>query len=244
MKLLRHLANLGYGSRREVRRMIETGCVTDAQGSPLGLADDVPHANVRVDGQPLDPPQGMVLMLHKPLGVTCSHVDRGRSVYALLPTRYLRRKPVLSSVGRLDRDTSGLLLLTDDGDWLHRVIAPHTHVAKIYEATLAQDLHGDEAALFAAGTLVLRSESHALAPARLDVLERRRVRVTLTEGRYHQVRRMFAATGNRVVTLQRLAVGDLTLGGLEPGAWRQLDDDDMARVFVDPPFGCTPDRLA
>ncbi len=231
MKLLRQLASLGYGNRREVRHMIDAGRVTDASGRPLGMADEVVHAQVRVDGQPLDPPTGLVLMLHKPVGVTCSHADAGRIVYSLLPPRYLRRRPALSSVGRLDRETSGLLLLTDDGGWLHRVIALRAHVAKVYEATLAQDLRGDEATLFAAGTLMLRSETRPLAPARLDVLAPRRVRLTLREGRYHQVRRMFAATGNRVVSLHRAAIGGLTLDGLEPGAWRPLDASDMARVF-------------
>jgi 16S rRNA pseudouridine516 synthase len=155
-------------------------------------------------------------------------------IYDLLPPRYGVRTPALSSVGRLDRDTTGLLLFTDDGALLHRIISPRAQVAKIYEATLAQDLRGDEAALFASGTLLLESENEPLAPAQLVVLGPRRARLTVTEGRYHQVRRMFAATDNHVDTLHRVAVGALTLGDLPIGAWRALDADEVALVFANP----------
>ncbi len=231
MKLLRHLANLGYGSRREVTQLLRDGRVTDTRGRILGARDAVRHADVRVDGEPLDPAPGMVLMLNKPVGMTCSRSDAGPVIYTLFPPRYLRRKPALSSVGRLDRDTGGLLLMTDDGSLLHRVISPRAHVTKIYEAELAADLRGDEAALFASGTLLLRSETRPLAPATLTVLGPRRVRLAITEGRYHQVRRMFAATGNRVVTLHRLAVGNLVLGSLAPGRWRQLACREIDAIF-------------
>lgn len=227
MKLLRYLANLGYGSRREVAAMLREGRVTDAQGCALHGEAIAVHAQVRVDGQALDPPPGMVLMLHKPEGVTCSRADAGRLIYTLLPPRFLRRRPAVSSVGRLDRDTSGLLLLTDDGALLHRLVSPRHHVAKVYRATLAEPLRGDEAERFARGDLMLHSEQRPLAPARLEVLGPRRVRLTITEGRYHQVRRMFAAVGNHVETLHREAIGSLELGDLAAGAWRLLDAREL-----------------
>src|SRR5690606_26224170 len=193
MKLVKSLANLGYGSRRQVALMFREGRVTDAAGEVL-YADDAPEwGDVRVDGEPLDPPPGLLLMLHKPVGYTCSTKDRGRLVYDLLPPRYALRSPVLSTVGRLDRDTSGLLLLTDDGQLLHRIISPKSKLPKVYEATLAEPLRGDEAALFASGTLMLESEATPLLPAGLEVLAPTRARLTLHEGRYHQARRMFAA---------------------------------------------------
>ena len=141
------------------------------------------------------------------------------------------RSPLLSTVGRLDRDTSGLLLMTDDGQLLHRIVSPKSHLPKVYEATLAQDLRGDEVALFASGTLLLESETTPLAPATLDVLGPRHARLTLTEGRYHQVRRMFAATGNHVEALHRTRVGGLSLGELPAGQWRVLGDDDLSTLF-------------
>jgi 16S rRNA pseudouridine516 synthase len=231
MRLVRLIANLGYGSRKDVAWMFREGRVTDPDGEVLYADDKVEHAQIYIDGEPLDPPTGIVLMMNKPLGVTCSRKDPGRVVYDLLPPRYRARSPALSTVGRLDRDTSGLLLFTDDGAFLHRIISPRASVSKIYEATLARDLHGDEQALFASGSLMLESETTPLLPASLDVLAPRHARLHLTEGRYHQVRRMFAATGNHVETLQRTAIGALTLQDLAPGAWRQLEANDVARIF-------------
>src|SRR3546814_7315484 len=112
MKLLRMLANLGYGSRRDVTALVREGRVTDASGVLLYIDDEPTHADVRIDGEPLDPPAGLVLMLYKPTGHTCSTKDRGRLVHDLLPPRFAHRSPQLSTVGRLDRDTSGLLLMT------------------------------------------------------------------------------------------------------------------------------------
>jgi 16S rRNA pseudouridine516 synthase len=232
MKLVKLLANLGYGSRKEVARLFREGRVTDAACDVLYADNAVAHAHVRLDGDALDPAPGMLLMLHKPLGTTCSTTDPGRVVYDLLPPRFRLRRPVLSTIGRLDRDTSGLLLMTDDGALLHRIVSPRTHLPKVYEATLARDLRGDEAEVFASGTLLLESERTPLAPARLEALGPRHARLTLTEGRYHQVRRMFAAVGNHVEALHRPRVGGLALDGLAAGAWRLLDDDDRRRLFA------------
>jgi 16S rRNA pseudouridine516 synthase len=237
MKLLRLLANLGYGSRKQVAALFREGLVTDAAGDVL-YADDVrEHADVRLDGEPLDPPQGLLVALHKPVGYTCSTKDPGRVVYDLLPPRWRSRDPLLSPVGRLDRDTSGLLLLTDDGALLHRITSPKSHLPKVYEATLAADLRGDEAATFAAGTLMLEGETTPLRPATLEVRSPRVVRLTLHEGRYHQVRRMFAAVGNHVAALHRVAIGGLGLEGIEAGAWRILDEAGRARLFAAPVGG-------
>ena len=231
MKLVKLIANLGYGSRKDVTQLFRSGRITDTDGEVLYADDVVAYESIRVDDEPLDPPVGLVLMLNKPLGVTCSRKDPGRVVYDLLPPRYNVRTPVLSSVGRLDRDTTGLLLFTDDGVLLHRIISPKAQVAKVYEATLAQDLRGDEGALFASGTLMLETEKEPLAPAVLEVLGPRHARLMVTEGRYHQVRRMFAAAGNHVETLRRISVGGLTLGELPLGEWRALDADEIASIF-------------
>ena len=231
MKLVKHLANLGYGSRKEVAWMFREGRVTDAAGEVLYADDPLEHDQVRVDGERLDPPPGLVLMLHKPAGYTCSTRDKGRTVYELLPARFARRDPGLSTVGRLGRDTTGLLLLTAAGGLLHRIVSPKSKLPKVYQATLAGDLRGDEAALFASGSLLLESEATPLLPAQLQVLGPRQAQLTLHEGRYHQVRRMFAAVGNHVEALHRPRVGGLELGGLAPGQWRALDASDLGRLF-------------
>ena len=232
MKLVKHIANLGYGSRKDVQWMFREGRITDAAGEALYADDPLDHDNVRIDGVPLDPPPGLLLMLNKPVGTTCSTKDPGRIVYDLLPPRFRLRSPALSTVGRLDRDTSGLLLLTDDGQLLHRIIAPKSKLPKVYLASLANDLRGDEDATFASGTLMLESEKMPLLPAELEVLDARLARLTLHEGRYHQVRRMFAAVGNHVEALHRERIGGLTLAGLPTGEWRALGDEDRARLFA------------
>ena len=232
MKLLRHIANLGYGSRRDVQWMFREGRITDAQGEVLYADDGVPFDAVRIDGEPLDPPPGLLLMLNKPVGHTCSMKDPGRIVFDLLPPRFRERNPALSTVGRLDRDTSGVLLFTDDGQLLHRIIAPKSKLPKVYLATLADDLRGNEAALFASGTLMLDNEKTPLLPAELEPLDARRARLVLHEGRYHQVRRMFAAIGHHVQALHRERIGGLTLGDLPEGQWRALDADDRDQLFA------------
>ncbi|ALN56019.1 ribosomal small subunit pseudouridine synthase A [Lysobacter enzymogenes] len=231
MKLVKLIANLGYGSRKDVAAMFRQGRIADADGEVLYADDQVEHAAIRIDGEPLDPPAGLALMLHKPVGYTCSTKDPGRVVYDLLPPRFRLRSPLLSPVGRLDRDTSGLLLLTDDGALLHRIVSPKAKLGKVYEATLAADLRGDEAATFASGELMLESEKTPLAPALLETLEPRRARLTLTEGRYHQVRRMFAAVGNHVEALHRARIGGLSLQDLPSGQWRALDSTDLETLF-------------
>ena len=236
-RLDRLLANLGYGSRREVHALVRERAiildgapVTDA-GARIPLTPDLPD-RMTVRGAALDPPAPLVLMMNKPEGVVCSHREPGRSVYDLLPARWRSRMPALSSIGRLDRDTTGLLLITDDGSFLHRVISPRSHAPKRYIATLRDPLRGDEAAVFARGDLMLDGEEKPLAPARLEVLDPRRARLTITEGRYHQVRRMFAAVGNQVQQLHRDRIGALGLPAeLEPGDWRRMSSDECAAVL-------------
>jgi 16S rRNA pseudouridine516 synthase len=217
------LANLGYCSRREARAWIDGGHVEIAGR----LADDPGEKTapdlVRVDGEPLDHPDGLLLLMNKPLGVVCSHDAReGPSVYGLLSPRWQRRNPPVTTIGRLDKDTSGLLLLTDQSDLVHRLTSPKHKVPKIYRATLDADLPATLGQLFASGTLVLRGETEPCAPAELSVLGPREAELTLTEGRYHQVRRMFASQGCEVLTLHRVRFGHLELGDLAPGKWREL----------------------
>lgn len=240
LRLDRLLGNLGYGSRAEIQRLARAGGIeldgaeiADASAR-IAVTADLPE-RMTVDGRPLDPPTGLVVLMHKPVGMTCSRKEDGPLVYDLLPPRWLRREPAISTIGRLDKDTSGLLLLTDDGDLLHRVISPRRHVAKVYRATLAGPLTGTEAALFASGDLVLEGEDKPLAPAVLESISETEARLTVTEGRYHQVRRMFAAVGNHVETLHRERVGGLALpADLSAGRWRLLSPAEVEQLFNQP----------
>ena len=242
VRLDRLLANMGYGSRKDIQAMIKYGHVL-LDGA--AITDSSQHVAVsrelsrrmRVEGEVLDPPPGVVLIMHKPLGVTCSHKEAGPLVYGLLPPRLRIRKPAISTVGRLDKETSGLLLLTDDGALLHRLIAPKSNVAKCYRTTLARPLRGDETERLAAGTLMLDGEDKPLLPVAMAIdpdtsSQSPVVHVTLTEGRYHQVRRMFAALGNHVTALHRERVGGLVLPpDLAPGEFRELTAVEVDNII-------------
>jgi 16S rRNA pseudouridine516 synthase len=238
MRLDRLLANMGYGSRRDIhtlarlrRVLIDGQPVLDANAR-VALTPDL-QARITVDDAALDPLPGMAVLLHKPVGVTCSHKESGPLIYDLLPNRWRVRDPQLSSIGRLDKDTSGLLLLTDDGALLHRVIAPKSQVAKTYLVTLDRPLNGDEAGIFVAGTLMLDGETKPLLPVEMTVLSPTTARVVLHEGRYHQVRRMFAAVGNHVTALHRETVGGLGIpDDLAAGSYRVLEPTDIAQIFA------------
>jgi 16S rRNA pseudouridine516 synthase len=224
------LSNLGYCSRREARTWIDSGrvLVKDRAADNPGMKCD--PADVRIDGEPLDHPAGLLLLLHKPAGVVCSHDAReGRLVYDLIPERWRRRNPPVTSVGRLDQETTGLLLLTDQAMLVHRLTSPKHKVPKIYSAVLDRDVPADRAEeiarQFAGGALVLDGEKDPCRPAILRWLGPRRAELTLVEGRYHQVRRMFASEGFTVISLHRESFGNLTLGDLPPGKWQELPLD-------------------
>jgi 16S rRNA pseudouridine516 synthase len=219
------LSTLGYASRREAVSWCRSGRVTRAGGGVIDRPDaKVAAGDVRVDGQPLDHPDGIFIVLHKPTGYVCSHDEgEGPTVYDLLPPRWRGRNPVPATIGRLDKDTSGVILVTDSGTWIHKLASPKHHVEKSYLATLDQPADAALADLFASGTLVLRGESTPCRPARLEPADGNKVRVSLTEGRYHQVRRMFAACGRQVVALHRESFGPYRADGLAPGEWSEAE---------------------
>lgn len=229
LRLDQALSRFGYCSRSEARYWVKGGRVA-VDGVPAKSENDrADPACLTVDGEKLDFPHGLLIMLNKPVGLVCSHDAReGERVYDLLPARLMARNPEPATVGRLDKDTSGLVFITDDGDLIHRWTSPKHEVEKEYEATLDADLPTDAAQTLAAGTLMLKDEGKKdhdkpCKGAKLEILAPRRARLTLTEGRYHQVRRMFAALGCTVLTLHRLRVGEYTLEGLPEGQWKAVD---------------------
>jgi 16S rRNA pseudouridine516 synthase len=217
------LANYGYCSRSEAKVWIRKGRVT-VSGKPVTSAEkkfspDIVH----VDGEPVDCPAGILALLHKPAGYVCSHDEgEGATVYDLLPERWLRRNPPVTTVGRLDKDTTGVLLVTDIGERVHQWTSPKHKVAKVYDVTVGGDLSAGLVELFAAGTLRLEGEEKLCLSARLEILSPREARLELTEGRYHQVKRMFASQGIEVLRLHRSRIGDFVLGELKAGEWRLL----------------------
>lgn len=227
VRLDRLLSSRGYCTRSHARAYLKEVEVSVAGQRAVREDAKVDDADVLIDGEPADPAR-IVAMMHKPAGVICSHDEgEGDLVYDLLPERWMQRNPIVTSAGRLDKDTSGLLIVTDDGALVHRLTSPKKHVPKVYLATLAYTLQGDDADRFASGELLLDGDKKPLLPATLELIEPTKVRITIVEGRYHQVRRMFAAVSNRVLTLHRERIGELTLGELVPGQWRMLSDAEL-----------------
>ena len=227
MKFLRRLdqilASLGYGSRREACRFIAEGRVTVAGVVQDDASSKAAPAAVQLDGTPLDFPNGLFVIFNKPTDCVCSHDQReGRRIYDLLPSRWLARRPAVTTIGRLDRDTTGLLLVTDNHALVHRLTSPRRHVEKVYQATLDRAPDPSLVEKFADGALLLAGEDKPCAAAELVLRGGSEVEITLTEGRFHQVKRMFAHFGYEVHRLHRSRFGDYTLGDLAAGQWRAL----------------------
>lgn len=226
------LASLGYCSRSEARAFLKTHAVTlrGVAGETGGVGErlrdtskKVRPDDVLIDGEPPDHPDGILLVLNKPVGLVCSHDPReGPNIYSLLPERWRARNPQITSVGRLDKDTSGLILLTDQTALVHRLTSPKHKVSKVYRATTASPIPPEAVALFASGALLLAGEKEPCHPAQLRIQNPNTAELTLTEGRYHQVRRMLASQGCEVVTLHRERFGPLNLEGIAPGTFREL----------------------
>ena len=229
MRLDRLLSQAAGLTRSRAQDAIRAGqvavdgvCATDPA---LKVSDG---ADVTLDGRPLGPPAPRYLMLHKPAGCVCATCDgRHPTVLDLLPPG---AREGLHVAGRLDLEVTGLILLTDDGAWSHRVTAPRRKCPKTYRAELAEPI--GEAALAALRRGVrLHGEDRDTRPATVERIGPAAVRISVTEGRYHQVKRMFAAVGNRVTVLHRERIGPVALDpALPPGGWRDLTAGEVASL--------------
>lgn len=231
MRLADLLFSQGFGSRRECSGLAVSGRVA-LPGRPAPGADEDLDAEgllFVVDGQTWRYQAQAVLMLHKPAGYECSREPRDHpGVLSLLPPP-LRRRGV-QPVGRLDQDTTGLLLLTDQGSLIHRLTHPKRHVAKVYLATTRHAIDDAQVAALLHG-VVLHDDPAPVRAAACQADGPHLLRLTLTDGRYHQVKRMVAAVGNRVEALHRCSFGPLQLGAdLPPGHWRWLEAAETANL--------------
>ena len=225
------LASTGRWSRREAKRLVKEGRVL-VDGIPALCAEDKVNPErsaVLVDGADIGYARQTYIMLHKPAGVLSATEDpRQRTVLDLLPPELRRRG--LFPVGRLDRDTEGLLLLTDDGALAHRLLSPKSHVDKVYYAHLDVPLGEEDRLAFAQG--IVLEDGYRCMAAELALLgDGGEVLITLREGKFHQIKRMAAARGSRVIYLKRLPMGALSLdGALPPGGWRCLTEEEIAGI--------------
>ncbi|MDQ7004519.1 MAG: pseudouridine synthase [Ghiorsea sp.] len=232
-RLEKIMSRLGYGARRDVPHWIREGWLTVNGEKPKSASAKVYADEVELDGKPLDHPHGLTVIYHKPLGTVCSRKEEGRIIFEDFPERWLGRKPPLSSVGRLDKDTSGLLVVTDDGKLNHYLTSPKHHISKTYAVTLDNPLTGHEAEVFASGTLMLEADDKPCLPAELNIINENSVNLVLHEGRYHQVRRMFAAMGNHVTALERTHTGNLSLASfnLQVGEYQSIEVEPLKQLI-------------
>ncbi len=224
-RLDKFLCDAGVGSRSQVKDILKAGRVA-VDGKPErdnSRKIDPEKQTVTLDGEILGGRRRVVLMLNKPAGYVTATEDRGPTVMALLPPEFLRQE--VKPVGRLDKETEGLLLFTNDGDLLHRLISPKNAVPKVYYARHEGTASDEDVAAFAAG-LVLRDGLECL-PAKLEPLGPGESLVTVCEGKYHQVRRMMASRGMHVEYLERRREGDLALGDLPRGQARELTEAEI-----------------
>ncbi len=238
MQLQDILFSQGFGTRRVCAGLIQHGHVTvDGQSVADSTAQFVPQGlRFAVDGVEWPYHEQAYLMLHKPAGTECSRKPSAYpSIYTLLPAP-LRQRPQkaatqgVQAVGRLDQDTTGLLLLTDDGQFIHRMSSPRHHVPKDYEVTAKHEVDDRQVAKLLEG-VVLDDDPQPVRAAACERTGERQLRLTLTEGKYHQVKRMIAAVGNRVESLHRSKIGRLVLPeDMAPGQWRWLSAEDLAAL--------------
>lgn len=222
------MCDCGVGTRSQVKQILKSGRVT-VDSSPVtdGSRKVSEGQCVRLDGEVLNQTGRVVLMLNKPAGyITATEDKTQRTVMELLPPQY--RNLELRPVGRLDKETEGLLLFTNDGELLHKLISPKKEVPKVYYAKHEGTASQADIAAFAEG-LELRDGTKCL-PARLESLGAGESLITVCEGKYHQVRRMMASRDMTVLYLERRAEGELTLGELPRGAVRQLDETEVASL--------------
>ena len=230
MRLDKLLSRLGAASRSGCRDLLRAGRVkVDGETVKDGSREVAPHALVTLDGETLDTRMTRHLMMHKPAGVLTALEDRKcQTVMDLLPPVYTSLNCM--PVGRLDKDTTGLLLFTTDGELAHRLLSPARHVDKVYEAEVEGELTQEDAARFAAG---IPLKDFTALPAKLAILSPSLARITVREGKFHQVKRMFGAVGKPVMALRRLSFGPVDLdASLKPGEYRELTEKETAALYA------------
>lgn len=229
MRIDKFLAQSTGLSRKEVHRLMHAEKITlDGEIIKNTGQHVTEDADIMLDGFPVEAPRDYYLMLHKPEGFVCSNQDGNHP--SVLNFIELPRADEMTICGRLDVDTTGLVLITSDGKWAHRVTSPKHKTGKRYRVETADPIPASAIDAFAEG-MMLNNEHKPTKPATLEILSDHQALVTLEEGRYHQVKRMFAAIGNRVTALHREQIGPITLDEeLDPGEYRELTAEEVAAI--------------
>jgi len=216
-----YLSNLGYCSRKEAKKFLKLNEVCINKNRIFNASTKANHKEITINGEKLDD-EKLLILLHKPNGYICSHNDSGKLIYSLLPQRWQNRNPKISTIGRLDIDTTGAILLTDDGELNHKLSSPKNNIPKIYEVVVEKPLSSDIVDIFASGKIVLKGEKKPLKIAKLQILDTNLARLEITQGKYHQVKRMFAFVNNKVLKLHRVSFGSFFVDDLKEGEYKLI----------------------
>jgi len=232
MRIDKLLSNIGIGTRKEVKKFIKEGLVL-VNGNTVkdaGLIVDTESDEILFDGEKINYKEFIYIMINKPKGVISATYDEvEKTVIDLLPQELKARNPF--PVGRLDKDTEGLLLITNDGDLAHQLLSPKKNVIKKYYAEILGFVNESDIKAFNEG--IILEDGYKTLPANLEILfsssDVSKVYVYIIEGKYHQIKRMFESVGKKVIYLKRLAMGNLTLDeNLKPGEWRELSEKELS----------------
>ena len=226
MRLDKLIATSTYFSRAQAKGIIRGGKITvngkTVKSGALKLADD---DVVEYMGVPIKKPEPQFIMFNKPAGVVCAKIDEDHET--VFDKLFLPRMDTLHIAGRLDIDTTGLVLITDDGQWSHRITSPKHQHEKTYLIDLDSEITENQIRILTEG-VQLKDEKKRSLPAKIEVITDLQIKMTITEGKYHQVKRMMAAVGNHVVKLHRQQIGNIELDAdLKPGEWRKLTEDEI-----------------
>ena len=230
MRLDRLIASQGKYTRNDVKKLIKNGLVV-VDGKTIATPDtkvDPAVSEVVICGEPFTYKEHLYLMLNKPKGVVSATNDKvHKTVLDLVPKEYMRDG--LFPAGRLDADTTGFVLITDDGDFAHKILAPKTHVEKTYEAKIAAPLSEEDIRVLETGAVL--KDGFLCLPAKIKVLNEEKIEIKICEGKYHQIRRMIASRNNKVLELNRTKIGGLPLDiDLKPGFCREITQEELLQI--------------
>ncbi|MEZ0535839.1 pseudouridine synthase [Caldicellulosiruptoraceae bacterium PP1] len=230
MRLDKFLANSGIGTRSEVKKIIKNGLVK-VNGIVVLDSDYKIDENIdiiEVSENTINFKKDIYLMLNKPKGVICSTESSSRNVFNLLDSSYIHKK--VHTVGRLDKDTEGLLIITNNGEYTHNVISPKKQIEKEYYVELLYDIDIEKIKEFEKG--VILDDGYKTLPAKYEIIDNNKVNLIITEGKFHQVKRMFIAIGNQVTYLKRIRIGSLQLdNSLKLGEYKEINEEQAFLVF-------------
>jgi len=230
IRIDKQLSTLGYGSRKDVEKLINLKLIRENNKTLINPSTIVCPNSVYLNNEKIKYLYPIKIAINKPTGFTCSRYGED-SIFNLLPEIWLKRRPKVNTVGRLDKDSSGLLIVTDDGEFLHRIISPINKVPKVYIVKLLNELSGDEKDIFEAGTMIISKDKKPCKPIKFIKIDNRTVELTLFEGKYHQIKKMFLKLKNKVIELERIKVGNLQLNKMRIGSWKKLTKSDIENIF-------------